>query len=434
MEKTMKLLKYVLPFAMATCGFVASMHAADDYSTTIEERETDIKALQDFVKSKGQITIQEKGGNLMLSGDIRGEWDHVRTWTRGKSQRGHGSSKRNPPHHIPFPTNEFDIEVNLMFDYRADRTWGKVQLQFDDPMGIRERSEKSHKHFSSHHNTLFGSGRLSNIALRKAYMGYNVLEMGTSRFDVELGRRRLYDTFDSKIQFHNFYDGVTLKFANSWEGWTDFQVKAAGFVIDQSVNHFGWIAEVGLLNLADEGVDLKYSFIHWNKNGVNRYNHHHPHGARFNNSQVTLTYNLQPDFLRFKSQVYGAFVHNHAADENHKSHHKKKANAWYAGLRMGEIKRQNDWAFDGNYQWVQAQAIAESDVRGIGRDNPQSYSFYKRRSGGFANYKGYQFTGLYALTDNLTLEAVFDRIHQCSRQIGGKHRSYTIELAAIYAF
>lgn len=434
----MKLLKYVLPFAMmvATCGFVASMHAADDYSTTIEERETDIKALQEFVKSKGQITIQEKGGNLMLSGDIRAEWDHIRTWTHGKSMRGHHSSKHNFPHHVPFPTNEFDIEVNLVLDYRADRTWGKIQLQFDDPMGIRERGEKSHKHFSSHHNTLFGSGKLSNIALRKAYMGYNVLEMGTSRFDVELGRRRLYDTFDSKIQFHNFYDGVTVKLANSWEGWTDFQVKAAYFVVDQLVNHFGYVAEVGLLNLADEGLDLKYSFIHWNKHGVNRYNHHHPHGNRFNNSQVLLTYNVLQELLPMapKTQVYGAFLHNHAAASSHTTHHKKKANAWYAGLRAGEIKRQNDWAFDANYQWVQAQAIAESDVRGIGRDNPQNYSLYKRRTGGFANYKGFEITGLYALTDNLTLEGVWNRIHQCSRLVGHKHRSYIVELAAIYAF
>lgn len=435
-------MKFLLPCALAACGFAASVHAHDDdaiqgYSTTQEARETDVRALSDFVKTKGAVSVQEKGGNLMLSGDVRSEWDHYRAKSRGKDQRGKGSANLVPPErpHAPYPTNEFNVEVNLMFDYRAERTWAKVRLQLDNSAGIVARqNHQTNEHYVSHKKTLFGSGEIDNIVLRQAYMGYNVAEHGTSRFDVEVGRRRLYDVFDSRIEFNNYFDGLTLKYMNSFEGAMDLQAKVAAFVIDQTVNHFGYVGEVGFLNLADEGLDFKYSFIHWDKHGVNRYNHHHALGARFNVSQFLLAYNLSPDLLRFKTKVYGAYLHNHTAGNHKFFHHKKENNAFYVGFSMGEIKRQNDWAIDANYQWVRANAIPEQDINGIGRDNPRNISMYRNKSQGYANFKGYQFTGLYALTDNLTIEVMFERIHQASREIGGKHRSYATELAAIYAF
>src|SRR5207249_3742653 len=152
--------------------------------------------------------------------------------------------------------------------------------------------------------------------------------------------RRLIDVFDSKVEFHNIFDGITLKYANSLEGIADFQAKLAGFVVDYKVNHYGWVGELDFLNIADEGFDFKYSFIHWNKNGINRLNHHHPHGHRFNVSQFLVAYNLSPELLHYKSQVYGAFLYNHAAKASHFTHHKKADRAWYAGLRMGEVRKQ----------------------------------------------------------------------------------------------
>ncbi|MDB6082007.1 MAG: hypothetical protein JWO53_1279 [Chlamydiia bacterium] len=441
MEKTMKFLKYLLPCALAACGFAVSLQAEntspEGYSTTQEEHESDIRALNDFVKTKGAVSIQEKGGNLMLSGDVRAEWDHLRATSNGVRQRGHGSEKVNPSEgpNSPFPTNEFNVEVNLMLDYRADRSWGKIRLQFDNSAGIAQRKNNQlTDSYVSHKNTMFGSGSVSNIVVRQAYLGYNVSEQGTSRFDVEAGRRRLYDTFDSRVQFHNFYDGLTLKYMNSYEGVMDLSVKLAGFVVDQTVNHFGYVGEVGLLNLADEGIDFKYSLTHWNKDGVNCYGHKNSLGQHFNVSQFTLAYNLSPDLLSHKSKVYGAFLLNHDGHRNSYFHHKKENKAFYVGASIGEIKRQHDWAVDVNYQWVQAQSIPESDVHGISRDNPANISIYKDISQGFTNYKGYQVTGLYALTDNLTLQGIFERVHECSRAIGGKHRSWAFEVAAIYAF
>jgi hypothetical protein len=374
------------------------------------------------------ISIQEKGGGLMLSGDIRAEWDHIHSRNGNHHLRGHDAKK----HQVPEPTNEFDVEFNLVLDYKADRSWGKVQLQFDNAAGVTQRTKDQMKG-ASKENTLFGSGTLNKLALRKAYMGYNVVEAGTSRFDVEVGRRRLYDVFDSQVMFYSIFDGLTLKYSNSMEGIADRSAKIAAFVIDQNTNYFGWVGELGFLNIADLGLDFKYSMIRWHKEGVNRYGFKNPRGGQFKISQFLLNYTLSPDLIRYKTQVYAAYLRNQDARAWH-SDGKKDGNAWYAGLKFGELKRQGDFAFEASYQWVQPNAVPEGDVRGIGRDNPKGISYYANRKYGFANYKGYEVDAMYNLTDNLTLEAVYSNVHQCVHRVGGAHRASVFELATIYSF
>lgn len=433
----MKLLKYLLPLAMAVCG-ITTVNAAD-FSTVQEARERDPDAVLDYLKSKRAITMAEKGGNLTLSGDIQAEWDYMKARNRGKSQRGSASSKINSckkPNGTPFATSEFNIEVNTMLDYRTDRTWAAIQFQFDNPMGIREVQcvDKKERPSKKERNQLFGSGQTYNISMRKAYFGYNFIDQGTSRLDLEIGHRRLYDVFDSEVQFYNYFDGALLKYAHSFEGVTDFTGKAAAFVVDSSVNHFAWVAELGFLNISDTGLDLKYSIIDWNREGANRYGHKHSRGAEYLVSQYTAAYTLPADWCRWKTKVYGAFLHNSDAEKNRYTNHKKADNAWYLGVRMGEVRKMGDWAVDVNYQYVEAQAVPESDVSGIKRDNPTGTSMFKKTTGGFANYKGYKLDGFYAFTDNLTLNASFERVHEADSKIGGKHRSYQFQLAAIYAF
>lgn len=433
----MRLFKYLLPFAMATCGFTATVNAQDpqrDYATVKEAQERDSEAVSDFVKSKRGITVAEKGGNMMISGEVHSEWSHLKCKTNHKKQRGSKTDHLKPPAtpHAPYASNEFTAEADLMFDYKADRTWASIQLQMSNEAGIRERTRKEGVNDSKHF--LWGSGTLDDLVLRKAYMGYNVMEQGTSRFDVEIGRRRMYDVFDSRIQFNSYFDGLTFKYANSFEGMTDFTAKVAAFVIDDTVNHFGYVAEFGFLNIVDSGFDFKYSIIDWDTVAANRMGEKHPRGAKFLNSQYTVAYNVSPDMTGVKTKLYGAYLNNAHAKKNHFSNHKKAGNAWYAGVKFGEVKKATDWALDVNYQWVQAQAIPEYDVSGIQRDNPRAISFYKKPWGGFANYKGYEVDAFYALTDNLTLNMTVERVHQESRKIGGRHRSWQFQLAAVYAF
>ena len=101
---------------------------------------------------------------------------------------------------------------------------------------------------------------------------------------------------------------------------------------------------------------------------------------------------------------------------------------------MGEIKKKGDWSYEILYQWVQAQAIPERDVRDVGRDNPRKISFYNRRSGGFANYKGWRFDFFYALTGNWTLHPFYENEKQINKSIGGKHHSTEFTIETVFAF
>jgi hypothetical protein len=464
----MGLLKYALPTLVAVFG-IALAYGDDDeggggFSTTKEAQQRDFDALQEYIKSKRAIMVKDKGGNLTISGDIRAEYYYMHAKTHNKSKRGYETRHQYPNSayntkypkvskseykrmsfdekaqykdnrdHIkpPIATSEPDVEANLIFDYVAERGWGTVQLQMSNPMGIREVERKADVYDST--RALYGSGIVNNLALRKAYLGYNIWEQGTSRFDVELGRRRLYDVFDSRVQFGSFFDGILARMSSSYEGITDLSLKMAVFVIDQTSNHYGEVGEIGFLNLADSGMDLKYSLINWERHAPNRWGRHHPLGCRFLNSQVTAAYNISPDVVNTKAQVYGAGLINHAADATEWTHHKLQNKAFYVGARAGEVLRKGDMAADLCYQWVEAQAVPERDISGMARDTPMGYSFYNRRSGGFANYKGVRIQGLYGVTDNITIDTHFDRVHQICRRIGGKHRSYEFYIAAIFAF
>jgi len=463
----MRFLRYVLPFVVTTFGVAASLQAVDDegsYSSTTAAQQRDFDALQEFIKTKRAISIQDKGGNLSFSGDIRTEWYFMKAKTGSRYQRGWKSRKLFPNSFTkkelkamrpmkyesearrlaykatrnrmepPYPTNEFDIESNLIFDYVADRGWGTVRLQFSNPAGIKEHNRSNFTNLRDSRKMMYGSGKTGNIALRKCFAGYNIWERGTSRFDLEIGRRRLYDVFDSRVQFGSYFDGLLARFSGSWEGVTDYALKASAFVVDYTVEHFGYIGELGLLNLGDTGFDLKYSLVHWDRSGKNRYNKKHPEGVRFVNSQITAAYNFSPDVVSMKTVLYGAYVHNHKAPKTRFTRNKRKDDAFYLGARVGESVRKGDWSLDFCYQWVQAQAVSERDVTDINRDNPRAISMYNRRSGGFANYKGWRLEGFYSLTDNWTLNAHFDRIHEEDRGLGGKHRSFKFYLATVFGF
>jgi hypothetical protein len=125
---------------------------------------------------------------------------------------------------------------------------------------------------------------------------------------------------------------------------------------------------------------------------------------------------------------------------------KKENLGWYAGATIGLVKKAGDWAIDANYQWVQAQAVAQSDSSGIGRGNAASSGFYtvnQNGSGAFTtqsnafgsnNFKGFQVEALYAFTDNLTVQQIFQMSWTLNRNIGpnGDYKLYEAEF--IYAF
>jgi hypothetical protein len=425
-----------------------------DRSRYLEElNDRDWSALRDYLASKREEKEDEDddGCGLTISGDVRTEYRHlnekgINQFNKYKRLRG-GNALKNG---IPVSRNDFDIECNIRFDYKCDRTWAVAHLDFDNSAGVDDNERPCKCDPAGYH----GSGSCDSVCLKKAYMGYNIYTCGDTRLDVELGRRNLYNVFDSQIQFLSRFDGLCFKFSDKLEYVADWYWNTAGFVVDERVNHFAWVTEVGFLDIADTGIDLKYSFIDWEKHGRNRCLNRNPRGFKFMVSQLTAAYHFDKEvFCGIPAKLYGAILRNHSnvriklpvlkkgddttclAREEPVTFVRKKSQpiGWYVGFVVGEVRKEGDFAFSAQYEWVGATAMPDDDCSGIGNGNILNNSFTEFGRGN-TNYKGMKFELLYGLTDNISLDFILESSRQIKKSIGGKHRYSKFELEAIYAF
>jgi hypothetical protein len=442
----MNLFKYMLPLVVMA-GFSSGLaYGADhgDHSFHDEElNERDTDALRQFINTKRIENAEEGGGtskNLTITGDVRTEWRHLNEKLEGERLRGRGGELNK--NCVPISRNDFDIEFNLRFDYVTERTWAVAHLQYDNSAGIeddadcdcdvidcsREPCVGSSKSGESHctEHRFFGSGACDDICLKRAYMGYNVFK-DCGRLDVELGRRVLYDAFESEIQFLSRFDGLLLKYSDNWENVSDWYIQAAGFVVDEKVNHFAWATEIGFFNICDSSFDFKYSLIDWMKRGEDRCFHENPREFKYLNSQFTLTYHFNKETFCVPAEIYGAFLINHFGKQPHVSGHRENL-GWYLGMTFGKVVKEGDWSFDVQYQWVEPNAIAWDDESGIGLgDVLEGKCGYDPQPG----YHGWRVDALYALTDDLTIQAILES----ARALHGRRHTYSkMEVEAVYAF
>jgi hypothetical protein len=451
---SMGLKKYLI-FITVVFAFVGkAIFAApgQDESRFLEElNERDFDALKDFLRSKRIQNVEEEGEDkLVINGDVRAEWRYLTERQKGHSLRGKKAHTRTG---LPISNNDFDIEMNLRLDYVTKRTWSVVHVQYDNAAGV----DDNEKHCTIDPEGYHGSGECADLCLKKAFFGYNVFDDGCSRFDIELGRRNLYNAFDSRIQFLSRFDGILftytcnkdiadlfcLKTCGSNSSW---YLMLGGFVIDERVNELAWATELGFLNVLDSGLDFKYSFIDWEKHGKNRCHARNPRGFKFLNSQFTLIYNFEPEIICKKAKIFGAYLINHAGRTRkyvdkinekgefviHTAHHQNTG--WYVGFLIGEVLKEGDWSFEMQYQYVQAFSIPDKDVSGIGRGNVLKDSITAPGARGNTNYKGWRFEALYALTDELTVDSIFEFSQAVKDSIGGSHHYSKFEIETIYAF
>lgn len=478
LENQMRPIKYLLLLSAAIGLFMANSLSADDaqdgsrFDEELNERDFD--ALRDYLRSKRAEDIVESTSTLTISGDVRTEWRHLNETCHDKNLRG-GNAKNLKG--LPVSRNDFDIEFNLRFDYICDKAWATAHVRYDNSAGVDDNGHPcgTGKNFC---NTVcldqardcipdsqgyHGSGNCDDLCLKKAYLGYELYSDCNSRFFFELGRRgNLYNVFDSNIQFLSRFDGLLLKYENTWDCVANWYLQGAGFVVDERVNHFAWVLELGLLNIADRGLDLKYSIIDWEKHGKNRCFVRNPRGFRFVNSQWTAIYHLNPEWLdklqceslRKPVKFYGAFLVNHAAKKIptdkqlceavaegergikrlQEGHGSRQNLGWYAGVLFGEVRKEGDWAIELQYQYVQAQAMPDGDCGGICRGNVLDESFTTCSRRGNTNFKGWKLEGLYAFTDNFSLDTILERSEAADSHIGGEHTYSKLEMEAIYAF
>lgn len=409
----MKFIKYIVLLMMVSTALNAQ------HSDFQKERgERDEMVVRDFVESKELIDLEEKDTNLDISGDVRFELHRYDEWGdeivfKGKSKdKGvfYEKFKRLRGGHVldtegfPVSNYDWDVEFNLKFKYTYKNAWAAAHLQFDNSAGAKGHNKCFGVYdvnvidpddFSEYckcrdcccssddeeieiilirdnRSTCKGSGESNSINLKRAYMGYTIWADGVHRWDIELGRRKLNDVFISEIQFGTRFDGILLKYATAIEDFADFYGNGAFFIIDERVNHYGFVGEIGLLNIYDTGFDIRYSLIDWRKRGKNRCFVHDAIGTEFLNSQISFSYNVEYEFCnkQFPTEYYGGFLINHAARSNMFTRHRGKKNlGWYCGVYIGEVEKKGDWAIDIEYMYVQAQAASDCDVDGIGRGN-----------------------------------------------------------------
>lgn len=426
----------------------------------------DFDPLREYVNSKRSICGVEKLDNLTISCDIRTAWAHITEKFRCAQLRGSNGVEFDEPNctgsTVKFhrPMDAFEVTFNLYLDYVYERAWAVSWISFRNQAGL----QGAFPCCSIDPEACRGSGTCEGICLRKAYLGYNLISNGCVRLDIEIGRRPLWTVFDSYVQFANRFDGILLfasyNVCNRWDAY----IKGGPFIIDERVHHYGYVAEAGLLDIFNTRFDLKYSIIDWRKHGINRCNFNNPIGADYLNSQVTLDYWLNTDFLWAKTKLYAAGIVNHEGNKR-RILLDKKGNpidtkifpkgiipgghnwAWYAGFLIGQICHQGDWSLDVNFQWVEARAIPDSDLSGIGNGGlaecfcfdpdlnvsplcPTDLTFLNR-----GNYKGWHIEALYAITDNFIMDMMIDFSSAINTKlIDGKHNHSRFLVQAIYAF
>jgi len=426
------MLQLVVLLGITTAVFAAGDDGQDDSNYQQQLNDKDWEVLRDFVNSKRAIDGEGEPCSLTVSGDVRTEWRHLCEEQNGRILRGGKAKKRG----IPLSRNDFDIEFNLRFDYVCDRAWMVAEVDFDNSAGV----DRVDRGCPSDRSSWQGNGVCDSVCLKKAYAGYNLYTECGTRIDVEFGRRNLYNALDSRVQFLSRFDGILLKYSTNFENVADFYANFLGFVVDERVNHFAWATEIGFLDIYDKGVDLKYSFIDWVKNGRNRCGAMNPNGSKFRISQWSAIYHFEPELtLNLPAKLYGAFALNHTPPSLKgirnvkKNPHGTQPQAWYVGFTIGQVVNENDWAFDVQYQWVGATSIPDEDVGGIGRGNvlDDNLTFNGR---GNTNFKGWKFQFLYAITDNLTVEGSYSFSKQINKRIGGTHNFNKFEIETIFAF
>ena len=400
--------------ALAVAGFATAEYVERDY-----------QEIEEFSASQRKEITHLGTGELMIGGDVRVEMKRLYEKYDGIQKYGSEGFHTNA---LPVANTQWDVDVNLILDHRTEKTWAHAKIEFDNNMGTGET-------FSTEAlNEDYRSGTDDSISLEQAYFGINLMEDGASRLDFEVGRNFGTNWFSSLIQFDNRMDGAFFKYSNSFEGIGDSYLKVGTFLVSEKVDYYATVGEAGIMDIANTGAYVKYSYIDWTKSSIPTADNN------FRNSQATIGMVMTPEYLAQPINYYAAFLVNHAAERGKVTPERNKKDnlGWYAGMSVGNVEKAGDWYVNADYQYVGAQAVMDSDVSGIGIGNVDNAWMYKDAHGN-ANYKGYELQALYAVTDSLSLSAEWQDSSAAKKSVDtpSDHKKHTFrkfELEAIYAF
>ncbi|MDN3507698.1 MAG: hypothetical protein P0S94_02120 [Simkaniaceae bacterium] len=364
-----------------------------------------------WLEGKHLVTVKGLGGDLSISGEVRVEYQKKSEVINNVQQRGDaGAVPRSPK-------NNYDVELNLMFNYSTDWSWANVKIEMDNNAGVF-------------------NGTSGRINLERAIFGVKLYKHDVSTGSLIFGRRGLSNVFDSQVEFGSRMDGFLLNVTAAAGFAGDFYLTTGPFLVNERLDQYAYVGEIGVLNVCNTGVYLKYSLIDWDTKDFNSFQTEHEY--LFMNSQMTLGYKFVSPWIKKFVTLYTAGLLNHRAEGNFLTNGKRANWAWYAGFSFGEAIKTGDWSLNINYQEVAAQAIPQFDVGGIGTGNTAGANFYaassSRTAFGETNFKGFMIDLLYLFSNNLTLQQSYNQSIRLDHSIGPVFRNKQYEMELIYSF
>ncbi|MBQ8498882.1 hypothetical protein [Chlamydia sp.] len=394
-----------------------------------------VSDLDSYLSSKGFVETRKRDGILRLAGDVRARWIYAKEDLE---------SVQKPPAKPMLPVNRYRSEFNLYVDYTAANSWMTSKMNWVTIAG--------------------GESSAAGLDINRAFLGYRFYKNPETQAEVfaEIGRSGLGDIFDSDVQFNSNFDGIHLYAARRISESLPFTMIVHGgpFVVNMTEKEYAWVVEAVLNKLPGNFV-VKTSVIDWNTLT-----------AKTNDpADASATQPAKPDtkydylvwqWLVGKSTAvpwfngqtknlytYGAYVFNPLAElpDNWKQPatqitNGKENHAWFVGCTLGGVRRAGDWSLTARYEYVEALAIPEIDVAGIGRGNQMKYWFAQaikqgldpKEANGFTNYKGVAYQFVLGLTDSVSFRAYAAYSKPANDQLGSDFTYRKYDLGLISSF
>ena len=145
--------------------------------------------------------------------------------------------------------------------------------------------------------------------------------MGIPIVSMQRARQGESTIVDSKLEFNSFFDGMWFKYDQSYDPIGDLYLHVGVFVINENKNQFGYLGEIGIINVGGTGFYTKYSLVNWDTKDF----HNKIKNERFDFvvSQLIFGYKFLPKRLQKIVEVYLAGLWNSAARKLKISHHKR---------------------------------------------------------------------------------------------------------------
>jgi hypothetical protein len=402
--------------SLCTAGYAAVTFGTD---------RPDLEQLERYIQELRSKTLSKKLSYLSLSGDVRVTWRHERVMRDGIDLTGPNSD----PH---LPNQAWISEINMILDVGKLPAWSMWKINFRSRMGQL-------------------SGSKGELAVQRALVGLDFADTLTREVYIQAGREMLSDDFESRIEFNTLFDGVMFSWTEKVERFGDYYIKGGPMIVDFGVGQYGWIAETGVEELAGSGAFVKVNYIDWEGNNV-------PPGIgpededrreffdevaraayRFQIVQYLAGYWFEWECFPWPFQPYAAYLQNYVAEPVPSTHGRKEDKAFYAGFSLGKLSRPGDWVIDLNYQWVQALAIPQFDVSGIGNGLPVGPEFRREvrffeQGRGNTNYRGWAFKGSMNVTKSLIGQLKYEWSQPIIRSIGGRGLYNKVQMQFLFVF